>query len=317
MADAIWYYAVEDEEKGPVTAAQLKALAGSGKLKSDDLVWREGLDDWKPAREISGLFTGTAAKTTTRPTEPAPPPAAEPAKPKRSAATPQPQPAEPQQEPEPVQQVSQAAPMMAPAPAATAPVAAARSRPLPLTGVAEPLRFGRFVGQPLLLIGLMLVLLAKGCDSVGNRYLEQINGKLVLEKNKFDASWEPRIAEVRDEIEKYRTDEDSSAELEVATEKLARLQEERAEELRELEQKKWPDLEVAARNADSENKVWRYYREIIFVGGTILLTLGLLAVGFTDEGAQKWICLIMLAIIVFSLFVHGSAWLGALTSSLN
>jgi hypothetical protein len=183
-----------------------------------------------------------------------------------------------------------------------------------LTGVAEPLRFGRFVGQPLLLIGLMLVLLAKGCDSVGNRYLERLNGKLVLAKSAFDASWERQLADVKERIDKLQTEGDPGGELEVAAEQLAQLQKKKAEELREKEQKDWRDLEVAASNADSENKVWRYYRELVFVGGTILLTMGLLAVGFTGEGAQKWICLIMLAIITFSLYVGGSAWLGALTN---
>ena len=31
----------------------------------------------------------------------------------------------------------------------------------------------------------------------------------------------------------------------------------------------------------------------------------------TGEGAQKWICLIMLAIVTFSLYVGGSAWIGS------
>jgi hypothetical protein len=312
MADAIWYYAIEDQEKGPVTAAQLKGLAASGQLNPDDLVWREGLDDWKPAREVSGLFTGTAAKTSTRTSEPAPPPATEPAKSKEPALAPQRQPAETPHEPETAPQVSQPAPVMVPGPAptaATAPLPAAGTPPSPLPGVAEPLRFGRFVGQPLLLIGLMLVVLAKGCDCVGNRYLERLNGKLVLEKSNFDAEWEPQITGVTNKIEKLRTEGDPGGELEVATDKLMQLREKRAEKLKELEQNEWRKLETAIANADSESKVWRYYRELVFLGGTILLTLGLLAVGFTGEGAQKWICLIMLAIITFSIFVYGNAWL--------
>lgn len=202
--------------------------------------------------------------------------------------------------------------MMAPATAPAAPMAplpAAESRPSSLPGVTEPLRFVRFVGHPLLLIGLMLVVLAKGCDSVGNRYLERLTGKLALEKSKFDAEWEPQIAEVTNKIERLRTEGDPGGELDVSTDELMRLREDKAEKLQELEQNKWRVLEMAIANADSESKVWRYYRELVFLGGTILLTLGLLAVGFTGEGAQKWICLIMLAIITFSIFVYGTAWL--------
>jgi hypothetical protein len=56
MPDAIWYFADGDEERGPVTEAQIRTLIGTGNLHAEDLVWREGLDDWMPAGEVPGLF---------------------------------------------------------------------------------------------------------------------------------------------------------------------------------------------------------------------------------------------------------------------
>ncbi len=55
MADQ-WYYARDDDKHGPVTAAQLKELAANGGLTPSDLVWRDGLSEWMPARRIHGLF---------------------------------------------------------------------------------------------------------------------------------------------------------------------------------------------------------------------------------------------------------------------
>ena len=51
---------------------------------------------------------------------------------------------------------------------------------------------------------------------------------------------------------------------------------------------------------------------MLFVFGTIVLSFGLLIVSWTAQGAERWICLIMLAIITFSLYVGGIAWVAGL-----
>jgi len=56
-----WYYAVDGDRQGPISAAELKNLAEAGNLKQGDLVWKEGMTDWAPAKSIKGLFTGNAA----------------------------------------------------------------------------------------------------------------------------------------------------------------------------------------------------------------------------------------------------------------
>ena len=42
MPEVQWYYARNDQQFGPVSAAELKQLADSGKLPPDDLLWHEG-----------------------------------------------------------------------------------------------------------------------------------------------------------------------------------------------------------------------------------------------------------------------------------
>ena len=40
---------------GPVTSTLLRQLAVGGDLSPKDLVWREGISDWKPAGLVKGL----------------------------------------------------------------------------------------------------------------------------------------------------------------------------------------------------------------------------------------------------------------------
>jgi TM2 domain-containing membrane protein YozV len=63
-----WYYSVDGSQQGPVTAAELKKLATDGKIKAEDLVWKDGMAEWKAANTIKGLFgAGTASGGTVVP----------------------------------------------------------------------------------------------------------------------------------------------------------------------------------------------------------------------------------------------------------
>jgi TM2 domain-containing membrane protein YozV len=55
-----WYYSVDGDRQGPVAAAELKKLADAGTLKPTDLVWKDGMADWAPAKSIKGLFAAAA-----------------------------------------------------------------------------------------------------------------------------------------------------------------------------------------------------------------------------------------------------------------
>lgn len=56
MKPVQWYHARENNQYGPVSAAELKQLAQAGTVRPEDFVWREGLPKWTLAREIKGLF---------------------------------------------------------------------------------------------------------------------------------------------------------------------------------------------------------------------------------------------------------------------
>ena len=56
MVEILWYYAKDDRQLGPVTAAELRRLAAIGSLAPEDLIWREGMEGWAPAARLKALF---------------------------------------------------------------------------------------------------------------------------------------------------------------------------------------------------------------------------------------------------------------------
>ncbi len=56
---AEWHYSKDGQQHGPVSASDLKNLAKSGDLLPTDLIWKEGMAEWKPASNVKGLFSAT------------------------------------------------------------------------------------------------------------------------------------------------------------------------------------------------------------------------------------------------------------------
>jgi uncharacterized membrane protein len=50
-----WYYAVNNEQKGPVNESELKAQFAANKLPADSLVWKEGMDNWMPGNQVAAF----------------------------------------------------------------------------------------------------------------------------------------------------------------------------------------------------------------------------------------------------------------------
>jgi GYF domain 2 len=53
----VWFYTCEGERLGPIAFKQLRELATDSSLNPRlDMIWREGMEMWKPAGEVDGLF---------------------------------------------------------------------------------------------------------------------------------------------------------------------------------------------------------------------------------------------------------------------
>lgn len=50
-----WYYAKGGQQNGPVSTDEIVRLFGTGSIGPNDLVWHEGMVDWKPAGDVSEL----------------------------------------------------------------------------------------------------------------------------------------------------------------------------------------------------------------------------------------------------------------------
>jgi len=48
-----WFYVVDGEKQGPVSKADIQGLIKARKIDGDTLVWREGMEDWKPLASLS------------------------------------------------------------------------------------------------------------------------------------------------------------------------------------------------------------------------------------------------------------------------
>lgn len=62
--EAVWYYSLDGNQEGPVTAAVMKSLIADGKVHGGTDVWRPGLDEWVKASTLEELWEGTARTNT-------------------------------------------------------------------------------------------------------------------------------------------------------------------------------------------------------------------------------------------------------------
>ena len=66
-----WYYAANNEQKGPVNESELKANFASNKLPVDTLVWKDGMENWTPANQVPAFtFRPAPAPAAVQPTVP-------------------------------------------------------------------------------------------------------------------------------------------------------------------------------------------------------------------------------------------------------
>lgn len=54
-----WYYAVEGTSNGPVSQAEFDHLVSVGTIRSNTLVWQEGMEDWLPYGRAGGFEVTT------------------------------------------------------------------------------------------------------------------------------------------------------------------------------------------------------------------------------------------------------------------
>ena len=67
-----WYLARDGQQHGPLSENEMRAFVDLGHLRPDDLIWRAGFADWRPAPEVFALHAMPAPPQSATPTfEPA------------------------------------------------------------------------------------------------------------------------------------------------------------------------------------------------------------------------------------------------------
>lgn len=177
---------------------------------------------------------------------------------------------------------------------------------------AELVRPGSRGAQWLLISGIVLVVVARGCDTLTHRNMARLAAKQAAARQQFDDQWETKRLAIQQQIDKLTAKtpaapEDQKTIADLRT-NLTKILKEQGEARKQLTEGTWRDQEIAARNAKWDHAMWSYWHEMLFVVGAIAFTVGLILVGFGSQGPDRWIALAMLAIIAYSLFVEGAAW---------
>jgi hypothetical protein len=259
-------------------------LIGTGNLTPEDQVWKEGMEDWTPAGEVAGLFNQVPSAT---PSATPGTPAAVDTKTKLTKA---------------------AKPSTPPAsPAAEAKLRSSRGR-FNVQRPVEIFRFAAFLGQPLLLVSLLLILLARGCDRLSERHVARAMAQAKLAESDFQDEWDRQKLSIEQEQAALQAKGEPTTEdrgrRDLLTEQLRVLNERKQAELKRLKSGALGELSTAARDAEATQSLSSFWREGIFWLGASLFSLALLIVGFSGAGPERWMAWVMLSIIVFSLFVQ-------------
>ncbi len=121
-----WYVAINGVPVGPIRVSELRRKAANGAITEDSLVWREGLEEWRPVRSVTEIAEIVRESLMSgRPSLATPPPGE-----MRSSAPPPAPSISPRPAPRPPAPLAPRAPM-APSPS---PSLGARSNVVPFTG---------------------------------------------------------------------------------------------------------------------------------------------------------------------------------------
>ena len=173
-------------------------------------------------------------------------------------------------------------------------------------------RLSLLAGRPMVAIGLVLVLLSKGCDSISHRSVDRAEAIAQKAVEQFEDDVKGKKLAIQRELDEINARGEVKPDDQKKIDDLKKRQKEfaasAAKDRKAREAGEWGELDIAVRTAKTNDKINGYWRELFFVFAAIVLALGLLVVSWGAEGAERWVTLMMLAIITFSLFIGGVAW---------
>jgi hypothetical protein len=185
------------------------------------------------------------------------------------------------------------------------------------------------IAKPLIVLGLVLVILSRGCDTLSSRGVTSSHAKVTQAQNDFQSKWdsqERKLERERQDVNQRMndpktTDQDREGlrkQMTDITDRAKKVRDDKDKEETDLRTGAWASLISTARGAGATHDVWSFWFACAFLLGTLLLVLGLLSMAFTATGTiERILSLGMIAIIVFSIYVGGVAWFTSVASDIK
>jgi hypothetical protein len=174
-------------------------------------------------------------------------------------------------------------------------------------------RQARWIGRPLVAIGLLLALLSKGCDAINLRGATRATSVAQTTVEQFDEDVRAKKLtmqnEIRNATERENVKPEDRKRADELRKEIAEYDAQSSKDRRAREAGEWHDLKSAAENAKRTFAVNGYWHEIFFVFAAVVLVAGLLIESWCADGAERWVGLVMLAIVTYALFAGGVSWL--------
>jgi hypothetical protein len=173
-------------------------------------------------------------------------------------------------------------------------------------GPINPIQMFKPYAYMLIMVGLLLVIGARGCEVMAGHSARSTANEYTLAVAEFDNDASSNEASINSRIEALEEKEEKSADDNTAIsdlqKKLNEMHDENRKEKRKLAATDWRELQHDARvaSASLDSSRWRY--AAMFLLGSLVLMAGLVTVGFTGTGAERMVCLIMIAIITLALY---------------
>lgn len=154
--------------------------------------------------------------------------------------------------------------------------------------------------------GMLMVVLSRGCDTLGERYATRMQSIAAASPRQFEEQWDQERIRLDRALAALGTSSELQSERESLEQQQGQLDDNMEALKAELSESVWRNQATAAQLARDSHQQWGFWREVVVFAGTLILTLGSLAVGIQGTGPERWISIAMLGVVGASALFGGS-----------
>ena len=125
------------------------------------------------------------------------------------------------------------------------------------------------------LAGFAIVLMARGCDSLGEKGVARLEAKARLTRDVWEADYDRHRSTLNARIKELEDDSGTRTQRVELQEELAKLDSDEIKDRRKLESGAWHDLEQQAQQAADRHAMRSYWRQWALLAGVLMLTVSL------------------------------------------